>query len=432
LSVGFIDYEPRNGRAEPVDGLMRYDDEILYQCPECLYTAIHEKKDIIDNCPICGHIFDKAKNEICEDICSPNGYCVDFNEIPKDFDGNFNWNPVKINSRIDSFITEQIELRHIDRTNLKFGNNIIPEKGVVRTINTNNGELFTIRKTSNNGWVVPDLVNLSTSPTNERRIALVTTKITGIIILAINSENRNICLNPLYKGSIEDINKIRPQLLKSVFLSWGELIRRSVTDFLDIKSNELSVDYSVRRDTDDSMPYPSIYMMEQLENGAGYTDYLASLSSTKKQDVFINSLVAGGEIYGFLSGKHQDVCDASCYDCLCDYYNQQKHGLLNWRLGLDIALLSNDNKLIPSYTGNDNYWYSILTKIEGIINKQYESGIQLIKEKDYWYTRSEKVINFIYHPLWSDDYILDRTRKINYPSGNMRYVSLLEFINNPI
>jgi hypothetical protein len=143
-------------------------------------------------------------------------------------------------------------------------------------------------------------------------------------------------------------------------------------------------------------------------------------------------LVAGGEIYDFLSGKHQELCDASCYDCLCDYYNQQKHGLLNWRLGLDIALLSNDNKLIPSYTGNDNYWYSILTKIEGIINKQYKSGIQLIKEKDYWYTRSENDINFIYHPLWSDDYILDKIRKINCKPGNIRYMSLLEFINNPI
>jgi Lhr-like helicase len=432
LSAGFIDYESKTGRVEAVDGLMKYDGEVLYQCPECWYTAIHDKKDT-DNCPICGHIFDKKKNEICDDICSPKGYCVDFNETPKDFDGNYNWHPVKINSRIDSSITEKIELRHIADTNLKMGNNVVPERGVVRTINTNNGELFTIRKIPNKAWVVPDLVNMHTSPATERRIALVATKITGVIFLSINSENPAVCLNPLYKGGVQDINRVRSRLLKSAFLSWGELMRRSVTGFLDIRNNELSVDYSVRRDTAAGLPpYPSIYMMEQLENGAGYTDYLASLPADRKRDVFINSLAAGGEIYDFLSGKHQELCDTSCYDCLCDYYNQQKHGLLNWRLGLDVVLLSNNDKLIPSYTGNDNYWHSILMKFEGIINKQHEPELQLIKEKDYWYTRSKNNINFIYHPLWSDDYILDKAGEISDPSANIRYVSLLEFINNPV
>jgi rubrerythrin len=429
LSVGFIHFEYKNGRHEPVDGLMRYDNQILYQCPECGYASVTDEKNV-HNCPICGHIFNESKREICDDICSPKGYCVDFNELPKDFDGNFYWNPIKINTKLDSKVTREINLRLVEKTNLKLGNNVIPDKGLVRTINTNNGNLFTIRKTKNNEWVVPDLVKLPALPSSERHIALVTTKITGILILAISGENKNVCLNPLYRGSIDAINKVRSQLLKSAFLSWGEMVRRSITGFLDIRTNELSVDYSVRRDTDGSMPYPSIYMMEQLENGAGYTDYLASLTPAKKQSVFINSLVSGGETYDFLTGKHQTQCDASCYDCLCDYNNQQKHGLLNWRLGLDVALLSKDSNHVPKYTGENSYWQSVLLKTNNIIKKQ--GDIQLFKENDFWYTLSKGEINFIYHPLWSENYIINKSETLVPRHGKINYVSLLEFINNPL
>jgi Lhr-like helicase len=427
-SVGFIDFNWENGRVKVIDGLSKYNDEVLYQCPECWYTAV--LKENIAKCPICGHIFNKG--EICDDICSPKGYCVDFSAPQKDFDGNFNWNPVKTNSRLDSEVTREIELQFVEKTNLKLGNNEIPDKGVVRTINTNNGKLFGIRKTAENGWVVPDLAkDLKTSLQSERQIALVTSKITGIIILAMADWNDNICINPLSKGTIDSINEARPQLIKSAFLSWSELVRRSVSDYLDIRSNELSVDYSIRKDDENTHPYPSVYMMEQLENGAGYTDYLASLAATKKHDVFIAPLLGKGEIYKFLTGSHQDKCDTSCYDCLCDYYNQQKHGLLNWRLGLDIAALSNDNGYLPLYTNENSYWHSILAKTESVIKKNYP-GTKLIKNDNFWFTKSDDKVNFIYHPLWSDDFILDESRKINCQSGNIRYVSLLEFINNPI
>jgi hypothetical protein len=269
------------------------------------------------------------------------------------------------------------------------------------------------------------------SPQSERKIALVTSKITGIIILAMASENDNICINPLNEGSIDSINRARPQLIKSAFLSWSELVRRSVSGYLDIRNNELSVDYSIRRDDGNTHQYPCIYMMEQLENGAGYTDYLASLPAQKKHTVFIEPLLKKGKIYESLTGSHQNRCDTSCYDCLCDYYNQQKHGLLNWRLGLDIAALSDDNKYLPLYTDKNSYWHSILTKTERVLKKNYPDT-KLIKNDNFWLTNTGDKVSFIYHPLWSDNFILNEFRKISGPSDNVQYVSLLEFIHNPI
>jgi hypothetical protein len=426
-SVGFIDFTRKNGRIEAIDGLNSYDDMVLYQCPECWYTSVLDNHNL-SNCPICGHIFEKG--EICLDICSPKGYCVDFSVIPDDFDGNFSWNPIKIDSRLDSEVTREIELKFIDKTNLKLGNNIIPDKGVVRTINTNNGDLFQVCKTTENGWVVPDLVNFQIpSHAEERQIVLVTSKITGILLLAMTNENDNICIDPLFKGNIDSINKVRSHLIKSAFLSWGELVRRSVSDYLDIRNNELSVDYSIRRDNKDEKTYPSIYMMEQLENGAGYTDHLASLQADKKRDVMIEPLLENGRIYIKLTGKHQKNCDTSCYDCLCDYYNQLKHGLLNWRLGLDIAALSDNYSHLPLYT-TENYWKSILTKTENIL-KNNNPDTKLIKEDAFWYIHLNDRANFIYHPLWSEKYILAQSTKIGFQFNNINYISLLEFINNP-
>jgi len=429
-SVGFIDFTLKNGRVESIDGLSKYENKVLYQCPECWYTAILDNNNLFE-CPICKHVFEN--NDICLDICSPKGYCVNFSEPPKDFDGNFSWNPIKINSRLDSEVTREINLKLIDNTNLKMGNNIIPDKGVVRTINTNNGELFHIRKTSENGWVVSGLKNIKFLPNiDERQIALVTTKITGIVILAISNKNEDICINPLFKGNIDNINKVRAQLIKSAFLSWGELIRRSVSDFLDIRNSELSVDYSIRCDNENTQVYPSIYMMEQLENGAGYTDYLSSLSAEKKSNVFIKPLLENGSIFKLLNNNHQYNCDTSCYDCLCDYYNQQKHGFLNWRLGLDIALLSNNNDYLPIYTSENSYWNSILKKAKEILNKNYpNTELKKDEENKFLYTSSEDKVNFIYHPLWSDKYIINKSNKIQDPTKKINYTSLLEFINNP-
>jgi hypothetical protein len=105
------------------------------------------------------------------------------------------------------------------------------------------------------------------------------------------------CFNPI-KKSLLDI-KNRGNLIKNAYLSWRELLRFCIADFFDIETGELTVDYCIREDI-----IPIVYMVEQLENGAGYTDYLASLSPDKQKDIFITSLVKGGTFFSFLTGKH--------------------------------------------------------------------------------------------------------------------------------
>ena len=77
-------------------------------------------------------------------------------------------------------------------------------------------------------------------------------------------------------------------------------------------------------------------------------------SSLEKRIKLINGhkLVLNGEVYeGLMNDSHKN-CSSSCYDCLRDYYNQQHHALLNWRIALDLAALANDagTKLRPDRT----------------------------------------------------------------------------------
>ena len=62
-----------------------------------------------------------------------------------------------------------------------------------------------------------------------------------------------------------------------------------------------------------------------------------------EKKIFIKSILKGGRIYEeiLMQSGHENVI-SSCYDCLRDYYNQQYHKLLNWRIALDIAYLTND------------------------------------------------------------------------------------------
>ena len=90
-------------------------------------------------------------------------------------------------------------------------------------------------------------------------------------------------------------------------------------------------------------------MVEQLENGAGYTTFLGQTDTQNQKDIFLKPLSKGGSIYEqMVKNEHKNSCDSSCYDCLRDYYNQKHHEILDWRLGLDLAQVAADKNFAPA------------------------------------------------------------------------------------
>ena len=100
------------------------------------------------------------------------------------------------------------------------------------------------------------------------------------------------------------------------------------------------------------------------------------------------------------------MCSSSCYDCLRDYYNQQYHSILDWRLGLDLARLSNDKDAIISFSVE--YWSEYLNKLASGFSES-------TKIENYTYVvKNRNTMILITHPFWSFKYIEVIKKSINY------------------
>ena len=74
-----------------------------------------------------------------------------------------------------------------------------------------------------------------------------------------------------------------------------------------------------------------IYLADALENGSGFAWEIYLNRFGAVMDHILNDL---GRTYR--ADAHED-CDSSCYACLRDYGNASVHGLLDWRLGMELA-----------------------------------------------------------------------------------------------
>lgn len=418
-SIGFIGYKPQKGSPNPQEtsGLNFYKDSKVVYCKTCGYSSFVDSKYDKTCCPICNSTFDEYTN-----VATPEGFRTDFQSKPVDFDGTFEWNAERSDVSIDSGKT-QVELTVVGDSNLKVGNNKYPDTGVVNTLNTNGGEQFTIMHSKEHpiSWFSPDYTPkfFNLDPETEEKVVLISTKVTGVFEAAINNQsNENICVVPNFE------NPLQSKEIQGAFLSWGTLIRKCAAAYLDVETNELSVNYFLRgKDDTESEIRPAIYLIENLENGAGYTNHLGSMSDNEKYKAFIKPLLKDGEVYEKLvSDSHKNKCDCSCYDCLRDYYNQQSHSILNWRLGLDLAHISADEKYVPLYT--QGYWKDVVdTSLKGYKHENPTAKIK--EEKDVIYVETNEMKFSLVHPLWSNHYINSKINTNEYPT-----VFITQFLRN--
>jgi hypothetical protein len=250
---------------------------------------------------------------------------------------------------------------------------------------------------------------------HEDSYAFVATKTTGVLTLSVNKVSPSICLSPIIE---ENPNSYA---VRASFLSWGYLVRKAISSYLDIDSSELNIGFYIVPQTKKA----EIFIVENLENGAGYCNYLSGRRyKNVPMEAIIEPLSEGGEIYNQLT-KHEHLfgCTSSCYDCIRDYSNQSVHGILDWRLGLDIAKLafSKDSKIDFS----SSYWNSyIFSTIKNVLENNHftveEIQDTLIGNDPY----GDKYI--LVHPLWSEEYVESLIQEIG---GEYKPLSVLEITN---
>lgn len=397
------------------------DHYYLMQCDNCGYTTFKKIMPVPAFSPL--QAYKTCKCDVCndlnakifEDIRAPKGYYV--SEKPKDFNGRFEWNENKAKSNLDIDSSGIVDMPQVSETNILFG---YGENGDVYTINTCNGKGFKVEKDNNDGkQKIADSKSV-----NPDTIVLASKKRTGIMEMVLDStDNEDLDLNFAYWTS----DNPRREAVRGAFISWGYLLKKSIERELKIENDQLTLDFfntkdDVLRSKGKAISLPGVYIVENLANGAGYASQIDKLTDAEKKKRFCEDLLEGGEIYNLFVNEH--YCEEACYNCLCDYYNQQNHSILNWRLGFDIAKASVGAEI--SYS--DGYWRSLVdSKIEGLkkelskqaitINHHWEDGACVLE-----FVSGENIL--VSHPFWSKKKI-DNIKQAYESNGRGKIAKIL-------
>ena len=235
------------------------------------------------------------------------------------------------------------------------------------------------------------------------RIALMARRKTDILLAGIKEWPKNIFANPtVVEGRVEG---------RAAWFSFAFWLRTIASVYLDIHPNELQP--GMRTYASDGRPFAEAFLCDQLENGAGYCTFLG------QPDVFVellkhtnpeaqpNDRESIAAIW--LAEQHAAECDTSCNQCLRDYSNMPYHGLLDWRLALDMARIAageTEIDLISDWHGRNNPWQAVLGTIPdtvaklGFVRTEVVNGLRVfVRERG----KRAKILIEI-HPLWQRDH----------------------------
>lgn len=320
-SVGVVGYERKGPRIEPV-GDPLFSPAKAGVCRTCHGLTTQD----VPTCPVCGE--GRTDRFTVHDLCEPPGFRTDYLR-PKPYEGQFEWTPQASRARVS-------EGDEVSSRRSVSGLSVTVRSGSSRiyAMNDNDGQDFEfVPDPTRHGYVVPAAYerppqNLPKGPIIKRALASITT--TDVLLVGIDEE------------SVATGVAIRPTSLvaRAAWYSFGFLLRAVAAKLLDVDVNELDV--GLRIFAQGGTPRAEVFISDSLENGAGYSTYLAT--DAKLRELF--DAIGSDDDPDTLAWKwarHQQAgkpCDSSCYDCLRDYSNMAFHGLLDWRLALDLADLA--------------------------------------------------------------------------------------------
>ena len=375
-SVGVVDYVPGRPQPRAVDG--RGWSSHCGMCRECQALVSEPDNDSI--CPVCGSTVRFRMVTVWE----PFGFQVEPGDLP-DFNGRFEWQPRATMGRIDCQPTG--DFSQLGATRISLWSDADLE---VLTVNDNGGRLFPFRPLRSHGaWVVAEHLSRDwrqrVDDSSLVNVALVARKRTDVLLVRLNITDDNIDLDPL------GANK---SSIRAAYLSLANLIRRQACLALDIESQELNV--GIRLVATNENRHFEIYLVDALENGAGYCAHLGQHNIF--QSLVLDPLSPGGDGRTRLLA-HENDCDSSCYDCLRDYGNAPEHALLDWRLGLDLLRLGATTGAVEAPT-LDGYWEGVVERSalalkDGLVSASIEivEGLTCIVD-------SGLLKAVLVHPFW--------------------------------
>ncbi|QNN51795.1 DEAD/DEAH box helicase [Nocardioides mesophilus] len=290
-------------------------------------------------CDECGACFVDAVEPVCS-ICSsglrivpmhqPRGFRTTYQEVDYDGDEDESANAGSPTVSVDGDPDTDVTVR-----GARLGT--YTQARLVQ-VNDNNGRLFEIGQDFGSWLAVdPDLfADLKTWPpknvVGSKQIAIGELRTTDVLTIGLESAHA--------PGGLVPHSPTRVPAGLAAYRSLAEVLRRGAKRQLDIDPQELV--FGLHPQSDGSM---QVFLADALDNGAGYTAEIGTAANF--EHLLTETRLSLRDLWA--EKAHAD-CSSSCLDCLRSYDNSRLHGLLDWRLALDMLdLLAGEGLLLARW-----------------------------------------------------------------------------------
>jgi len=366
-------------------GLCRNCQAVVYPYTTLVSPTLGATTTPVVECPVCR----KQDHSLrCLDAREPKGFFT--NLQPRDFDGRFEWQPRSTRPSI-SFDSAIISRQSVLNASIAaFNDHILSvnENGDQGGFNFQAATIFGTPRDGAYAVSQPTGSQVSTSG-DSYRIALLARRKTDILLVGISNWSNGIFADP---QTIEG---------RAALYSLAFWLRVAAAAHLDVDIDELQAGFRSSVDANGKV-IGEAFLCDTLENGAGYCQFLAEPNEFKKLLKQANPSITKSIASLWLN--HSNNCDTSCNLCLRDYRNLAYHGLLDWRLALDMAnILSNPNATVDL----NSHWQNVTQgSIPATFNRLgYGDPIQFRNLTGFVHGISQRNnIRILRHPLWTDDH----------------------------
>ena len=366
----------------------------LALCDHC--KSVQYRNDMADvrPCEVCG-----ADGGTPIDAREPMGFFTDFQ--PEDYTGVFEWTPRSTLPTLAWGVNDGIETSVGNCDVVSFSDDIL-------SVNDNDGAGgFSFQPASIPGHprsagayaIHPGQGSPISVSGAAHQISLLSRRRTDVLLAGLQIWPPGVFADP--KTSVG----------RAAWYSFAFFLRSSAAGLMDVDTQEFNAGFRPTRQPDESV-VGQAFLSDTLQNGAGYCWWLG------QPDNFEAVLLQGdirmkdsnGERWAL--GLHGAECDTSCNRCLRDFYNLSYHGLLDWRLAIDVARLALDPDAILDLTTpwgtHVNPWQLLCSGINAPVplilkNLGYEDAVEL----NGLLAHNHKILNrvsIVRHPLWTDDH----------------------------
>ena len=375
--------------------------------------AIGDQEPTPIQCPICTQMTLRPI-----DAREPKNFFTDL--TPEDFDGSFEWYPRATRPTLG---VQPPARPPVDVENTK----VITFSDDILSINDNGGRGgFDFQRAIVSGRSRQGAYAVDLKPSQGERKPITDVSVTGpkYRIALLSKRRTDILLadiNQWPDGVFADPTTVEG---RAAWFSFAFFLRTAAAAELDIDTQELDAGFRTLGSAA-GLPIGQAFLSDKLENGAGYCEWLG------EPDNFRRVLQQGNVNYApgtpprqSTAAKWMDLiisteplaprphgldCDTSCNRCLRDFYNLPYHGLLDWRLALDmLRIAASDAVAIDLFSqvgGQENPWRNLVDPAQGVIaatmlRLQYEQAGP-IRGLNCYVQHNRRRIYIEAHPLWT-------------------------------